>query len=187
MSSILMCSTIKCNIFQTRRVVSARVFQKPSLWIWETSLVVQAADCVRYLEEVIFLEKVRQCEICGQTFEIIDLGWTRKYCYNCSPHEDENCSHSQAVTIKRRAIKKALIQRHGGKCEKCSYDKCLRALEFHHLDPTQKDFGISKTLTKSIKTLFEETDKCILLCSNCHAEEHQKLYEQGYSQFNPDI
>lgn len=48
----------------------------------------------------------------------------------------------------------------------------MRALEFHHLDPTQKDFGISKTLTKSFKALTEETDKCILLCSNCHAEEH---------------
>lgn len=117
----------------------------------------------------------------------MDLGWTRKYCYECSPHEDENCSHAQAVTIKRRAIKKALIERHGGKCEKCGYNKCMRALEFHHLDPNEKDFGISKTLTKSIKILKEETDKCILLCSNCHAEEHQRLYEQGYCQFNPDI
>ena len=39
----------------------------------------------------------------------MDNGWTRKYCYDCSPHEDENCSHSQAVTIKRRAIKNMLI------------------------------------------------------------------------------
>lgn len=117
----------------------------------------------------------------------MDLGWTRKYCYECSPHEDENCSHAQAVTIKRRAIKKALIERHSGKCEKCGYNKCMRALEFHHLNPNEKDFGISRTLTKSIKTLKEETDKCILLCSNCHAEEHQRLYEQGYCQFNPDI
>ena len=117
----------------------------------------------------------------------MDLGWTRKYCYNCSPHEDEKCSHSQAVTIKRRAIKNALIKYGGGKCQKCGYNACQRALEFHHLDPTQKDFGISKTLTKSISDLKSEVDKCILLCSNCHAEEHQRLYEQGYSQFNPDI
>lgn len=77
--------------------------------------------------------------------------------------------------------------RHGGKCEKCGYDKCQRALEFHHLDPNVKDFGISSILTKSFASLVEESDKCILLCSNCHAEEHQRLYEEGYSQFDFDI
>lgn len=130
---------------------------------------------------------MRQCEICGQLFEIMDNGWTRKFCYECSPHEDENMSHSQAITIKRRAIKKMLIERAGGKCAICGYDRCIRALEFHHTNPDEKDFGISRTLTKNINTLKEEADKCILLCSNCHAEEHQRLYEAGYSQFNPDI
>ena len=77
--------------------------------------------------------------------------------------------------------------RHGGKCEKCGYDKCQRALEFHHLDPNVKDFGISSILTKSFTSLVEESDKCILLCSNCHAEEHQRLYKEGYSQFDFDI
>ena len=130
---------------------------------------------------------MKSCEICGKQFEIIDKGWTRKYCYNCSPHEDENCNHAQAVTIKRRAIKKMLLEYKDGKCSKCGYNKCSRALEFHHTDPNIKDFGISKILTRSIASLKEEVDKCILLCSNCHAEEHQRLYEEGYSQFNPDI
>lgn len=35
--------------------------------------------------------------------------------------------------------------------------------------------------------LKQEVDKCILLCSNCHAEVHQELYEQGYNQFDSDI
>lgn len=131
--------------------------------------------------------KQRICEICGQPFEIMQNGWTRKYCYNCAPHEDENCSHAEAVTIKRRAIKQMLIQYKGGKCEKCGYNKCSRALEFHHLDPNEKDFGLSKCLTKNISNLKAEADKCILLCSNCHAEIHQELFELGYSQFKPDI
>ena len=83
----------------------------------------------------------------------MDNGWTRKYCYNCSPHEDENCNHAQAVTIKRRAIKKMLLDYKGGKCSKCGYDKCQRALEFHHTDPNIKDFGVSKILTRSIASL----------------------------------
>lgn len=125
----------------------------------------------------------RQCEICGKDFNIIDNGWTRKYCYDCAPHEDENMSHAQVVTIKRRAIKKALITYKGGKCSRCGYDKSFRALEFHHLDPTEKDFGISKNLTKSMALLKKEADKCILVCSNCHAEIHEELYNQGYTQF----
>jgi hypothetical protein len=114
-------------------------------------------------------------------------GWTRKYCYDCAPHENENCSHADAITIKRRALKKMLIEYKGGKCERCGYNKCIRALEFHHLNPSEKDFGLSRCLTKNVKLLKAEADKCILLCSNCHAEVHQELYEQGYSQFKPDI
>ena len=100
------------------------------------------------------------------------LGQTIKYCYDCAPHEDLNMSHAQAVTIKRRAIKQMLIERAGGKCQRCGYSKCVRALEFHHRNPLEKDFGISKILTKNIEVLKQEVDKCDLLCSNCHAEVH---------------
>ena len=75
-------------------------------------------------------------------------GGTRKYCYDCAPHEDENMSHSEAVTIKRRAIKNALIQYKGGKCCRCGYDKSFRALEFHHLDPNEKRFWYFKMFNK---------------------------------------
>lgn len=133
------------------------------------------------------LQTIKYCEICGKPFEIIQNGWTRKYCYDCAPHENENCSHADAVTTKRRALKKMLIEYKGGKCERCGYNKCMRALEFHHLNPSEKDFGLSKCLTKSVAALKAEADKCILLCANCHAEIHQELYEQGYNQFKSDI
>lgn len=147
----------------------------------------QTAVSNTYKEVITLNNRLRQCKICGKQFQIIDRGWTRKYCYQCSPYENQNCSHAEAVTIKRRAIKNALIKFKGGKCERCGYNKCNRALEFHHLDPTQKDFGISKNLSKDFDILKQEVNKCILVCSNCHAEIHNELYEQGYSQFNPDI
>ena len=80
-----------------------------------------------------------------------------------------------------------LVNYKGGKCAKCGYDKCLRALQFHHLDFNKKDFGVSAILTRNISALKEEVDTCILLCSNCHAEEHERLYEEGYTQFNLDV
>jgi len=71
-------------------------------------------------------------------------------------------------------MKKALVKYKGGACCKCGYNKCLRALEFHHLDENEKDFGISKTC-KDFDDLKKEVDKCILVCSNCHAEIHEEL------------
>lgn len=117
----------------------------------------------------------------------MNRGWTRKYCYKCVPHIGETFTKADSVTFKRRAIKEMLIKRAGGKCVRCGYSKCMRALEFHHKDPNKKDFGISDCLTKDMTSLKKEVDKCVLVCSNCHAEIHQELYEQGYSQFNPDI
>lgn len=68
------------------------------------------------------------------------------------------------------------IEYKGGKCEKCSYDKCNRALIFHHINPKKKKFGISaKGITRSWEKLKKELDKCILLCANCHAELHDKI------------
>lgn len=152
-----------------------------------TSGVTTSCGCLQSLSQKDrnnLVGKTRYCEICGQPFEIMDNGWTRKYCYNCAPHEDENMSHSKAVMIKRRAIKKALIDYKGGKCCRCGYDKSLRALEFHHTDPSIKDFGISKCLTRSMESLKEEVDKCILVCSNCHAEIHDELIAQGYEELD---
>jgi len=64
-----------------------------------------------------------------------------------------------------------LVKYKGGKCEICGYDKCIQALEFHHLDPLQKDFTISSN-SFSFEKMKKEADKCILVCSNCHKEIH---------------
>ena len=75
-----------------------------------------------------------------------------------------------------RKTKLKAIEYKGGKCIVCGYNKSIRALQFHHLDPTQKDFGISGT-TKSFEKLKPELDKCVLLCANCHGEVHEGLLD----------
>lgn len=74
----------------------------------------------------------------------------------------------------RRNVKRRLIEYKGGKCQICGYNRCINALEFHHLDPNEKDFTISGG-TKSFESLKPEVDKCILVCSNCHREIHAGL------------
>lgn len=84
-----------------------------------------------------------------------------------------------AVSRKRKNLKKDLVEYKGGKCEKCGYDKCVAAMDFHHLNPKEKDFAISKNgHTKSWAKLKKEADKCILVCANCHRELHEEL--NGY-------
>ena len=82
---------------------------------------------------------------------------------------------SQAVIDWRRRAKLRAIAYKGGSCQICGYSRSQYALVFHHLDPAQKDFTISGKNIKSWTRMQVELDKCILLCSNCHVEEHAKL------------
>lgn len=68
--------------------------------------------------------------------------------------------------------KKEAIEFKGGKCQSCGYDKYYGALEFHHRDPTKKEFSWNKMRLVSAKKLQAELDKCDLLCANCHREVH---------------
>jgi hypothetical protein len=62
----------------------------------------------------------------------------------------------------------------GLKCAKCGYDKCGASLEFHHIDPSEKDETISRMISNNytLDLVEEEIKKCIVLCSNCHHEFH---------------
>ena len=78
--------------------------------------------------------------------------------------------NSEAVLRCRRNRKETLALEAGGACKLCGYDEHLAALEFHHIDPKTKEFGIAEAgVTRSLEKCREEAKKCILLCSNCHA------------------
>lgn len=79
----------------------------------------------------------------------------------------------------------------GGACQICGYSRCNDALEFHHLDPTSKEFsfGELRSNPRRIGELLRELKKCILLCSICHKEVHAGLAEvpKTYAKINPNI
>ena len=84
----------------------------------------------------------------------------------------------KAVQKRRAQVRQMTIAYKGGCCQVCGYYRCLEALELHHLDPTQKDFGIShKGYTRSWEKVKGEADKCILLCANCHREVHAGMLQ----------
>jgi hypothetical protein len=76
-----------------------------------------------------------------------------------------------AVARRRRQVKAILVAEAGGSCAICGYDSCVGALEFHHLVRDTKAFGLAvRGVTRSLAALRREAEKCVLLCSNCHAE-----------------
>lgn len=89
------------------------------------------------------------------------------YTAYCKP-----CTIKQSLE-RQRKFKKDCIEYKGGCCVKCGYNKCDAALEFHHLDPTQKDYTIANVrMTNFNDSVKSELDKCILVCANCHREIH---------------
>ncbi len=77
----------------------------------------------------------------------------------------------EAVSRRRRKVKRILVNEAGGGCFICGYNRCIGALQFHHIDPRNKRFSVSgKGYTISLRMARQEAAKCALLCANCHVE-----------------
>lgn len=134
------------------------------------------SDCYRN-----FLDKPRKrykmtdrttCDKCGilkteeNTFSPEPGVWSTK-CRKCC----RKISKTSETKIKKECVKYK-----GGCCKICGYKKSLAALDFHHLNPEEKDFTIASRKNSILDDkMKQELDKCILICSNCHREEHSRL------------
>ena len=120
----------------------------------------------------------------------------RKYCLECSPFLSRNtrklneefgicsCGEVKVKYGKKRGAycrtchNKDVIKRQKEKNKNlltitvCGYNRYPGALEFHHLDPNEKEIPPAKLNNYSFENAKEELDKCVLLCANCHREVH---------------
>lgn len=100
-----------------------------------------------------------------------------RYTLVCMPDKRTYADRAEylkkAVAKRRKEIKAKAVIYKGGQCILCGYHKAIAALEFHHVNPKTKSFGISgQGLTRAWKQVKQEADKCVLLCANCHREVH---------------
>ena len=124
----------------------------------------QKIELQKLYDEIGNIKKVAKLK--GHSFETV-----KKYVTTINK---KKVSKSEAVIDWRRRTKIKLVEYKGGKCQICDYNKSINALQFHHLNPSEKDFTISgKSL--SFERLKNEVDKCILVCSNCHSEIHEGI------------
>jgi transposase len=125
------------------------------------TLAARRAETFRAARDAGVLTVTRSCESHGETSFVLE---GRGY-YRC-----KRC-RAEGVARRRRKLKEILVADAGGRCCVCGYDRFPCALEFHHLDRHDKRLQISANgVTLSLDALREEARKCVLLCSNCHAE-----------------
>lgn len=94
-------------------------------------------------------------------------------------HKNEYTRHKDRYSErnkKRREERKAWFFEQfldGKTCQKCVENDPI-CLDFHHIDPSQKEGTISRMVNefRSKESIMEEIKKCVLVCSNCHRKIH---------------
>lgn len=140
----------------------------------------------------------RECPICKNSIPLVSKSGRRsrsdklfcsQKCHDIAKYQNNTLPNNlkfQAIhgfsfyRIKSIKSKLDLIQLCGGKCIKCGYDKNIAAFDFHHRNPSEKIFEIKMKNLSGAWTqdeILKEVEKCDLLCSNCHREQHSPHLE----------
>lgn len=120
-------------------------------------------------------DKKMICDYCDNYFDVSQEGRggnNRKFCYSCMP---SGLTRQERTTLRNQLYRQKSIE-HRLKigCSICGYNKCAGALEWHH-HTDDKLYNPSDTLVRSWGLYIEETNKCVLLCANCHREVHEEI------------
>lgn len=95
-------------------------------------------------------------------------------------YQDNKESHKVVVNKQRnqrRKKLKRLINNYKTANNGCTFcdEQELYCLDFHHLDPTEKEFDVSQLVSRTVTParLIAEMQKCIIACSKCHKKIHK--------------
>ena len=112
-------------------------------------------------------------------------------CRNC--HRGIHNPYDENKLTQKHKIKLQMLEyKNTNCCSKCGYVGNINVLDFHHTNPSTKSFNlgdatislkgliVDSEITENVKI---ELDKCIVLCSQCHAEEHYDFnFDEQYSK-----
>lgn len=90
----------------------------------------------------------------------------------------------------RKKAREYLAIAFGGKCTICGYDKTISALDYHHINPQDKDSALSVAMRNGYAwhKIIVEARKCTILCCRCHREIHAGVTQlpKNYAKFNEE-
>ena len=112
------------------------------------------------------------CTKCKKELPITDFNWRNKS-KGTRRSECKYC-HSQYMRNKYQE-KKTTVQdlKSQCKCAKCGESRGY-VLDYHHINPKEKEQTIARMTSNyySLDNIYDEINKCIVLCANCHREFH---------------
>jgi len=113
------------------------------------------------------MKTIKKCPSCGIEKKLDEFNRSKERIFSW-------CKKCLYKNQSERWIQRKIdaIQLMGGKCCKCGYCKNYTALEFHHINPKEKDYNWTKTRQLAWKDIIVELKKCVLVCANCHRETH---------------
>lgn len=87
-------------------------------------------------------------------------------------YQEKAKQYSRNGKENRQRLRNDFLERWRKPCQKCGEQR-LYLIQFHHIDPSTKEFNISTSVSyKKREKCEEEVKKCVCLCSNCHDEFH---------------
>lgn len=135
---------------------------------------------------------IKNCLECGTEFEANKYTPYQRFCSDkCREKNwrEKNRERLRKHQKKYREINKEKIRKKQKRrqkrldnyktklgCQYCGYNKYAIILQFHH--KFGKDFHIDNNRFIISERTKKELEKCILLCANCHKEEHIKIKEK---------
>lgn len=103
------------------------------------------------------------CKVCARTYH------QSKYITNYGEKTRER--QRKAYTTVRAKLNEYKL---GKACICCGEDEPA-CLDFHHLDPNEKDFTVTQSMNRKWESILAEIQKCVVLCANCHRKVHANL------------
>lgn len=115
-------------------------------------------------EDSEFYKQVQKSPDSSLSWDYLD-----SYCKAC---------RKKAANHRKQQLKIKAVEYMGGKCADCGLidDPCV--YDFHHLDPSIKEFSFGGAGGKGFERIKVELAKCIMLCAICHRKRHKVDYTE---------
>lgn len=132
---------------------------------------------------------MKVCSACGETKSLDVFKWKNKAtgirqtqcdpCRKATAKKSYGVNRAKIITDSMRRTQELrdwfVEYKKQFKCKFCTED-CYACLDFHHLNPAEKDLDVSSMVARrSRPALLKELAKCICVCSNCHRKIHAGL------------